>query len=105
MSRYMRFAVCAVLGFGVLAMILSSNSGPAVEPQPEISDVLAVGVDEPPVSAPVVEQKPVRPKTPKMSDQAKRARDRRAEEREQRSIQALDEERPDTDTVTVQKKS
>ena len=103
MSRYMRFAVCAVLVFGVLAMTISSNSPSTETTQPELDQLLAEVDAKLAVKEPVVEEQAVATPSPRMSEQARRARDRRAEDRENRSIQMLDKERPDTDVINVRK--
>lgn len=104
MSRFMRYAVCAVLGFGVLSMFLSSSTDPANEPSAEMAEALLPVVDAPVVTeAPKVEQT-ARRKVPKMSEQALYARDRRAKEREKRSAQAQEVQHLETDTVTIRDK-
>ena len=103
MSRYMRYAVCAVLGFGVLSMILSSKSDPSTD-SPEVEQALSDVEAQSNLRDTTPEERTARPKAPNMTEQARRARDRRAEERETRSIQALDQERPETDAITVRRK-
>ena len=104
MSRSLRYAVCAVLGFGVLSMILSSQRDPSTNSPDTVEQTLTDVEVKLNLRGSTPEESTARPKAPKLSEQSRRARDRRAEEREMRSVQALDQERPETDAITVRRK-
>ena len=101
MSRFMRFAVCAVLGFGVLALLMSDTEAPQTKMQTQMEHILA-HVDAQMAAEQVADTpKIVAPKKPKLSEQARRARDRRAEQREERSVRRIEDGLPETDSITV----
>lgn len=100
MSRYMRFAVCAVLGFGVIALFLSDTG----ESTPTKMEKIIASVDSE-MSEKAVEAEPANFATPKprLTEQALKALDNSAQEREKRSAQRMNEGPPATDSVTIRK--
>ena len=101
MSRYIRFAVCAVLGFGVVALFLSDTGNDA---PPKMEQIIAHVDAQLAAEEAKTEVKVVYPPKPRLSEQARKARDKSALERELRSAQKMAEEPPATDKVTVRPK-